>query len=348
MCGLFGWQFKDRSNLPSLLPVAAGILVSYMCDRGTDSWGVLTDNCQTAHGLGSLDSARMARKLHHYPTVAAHTRLGTTGAISIANAHPFTVGNIVGMHNGMVYNHEALNVLFKRDCDVDSMHIFHHINDGEDASDIQAYGAIVYARRDTPGDLFMGRFNSGELSVARISKNGTLLGVMWASTTRALYHATDMAGFKTALVEVKQGKLYRISQGDIWSTAQALDYGNATYSSRAGASTSASWRSEDPNTWNGWSKVYNESGTISYFPKGASDGMSDNVSECSDVWAASCETCGMPMYACNCENCFCQPCVDCYSAAGINVEDRYCELLKRGDTRGKSQLSLPSGSKGDD
>ena len=33
-----------------------------------------------------------------------HTRFATEGAIVKSNAHPFRVGDVVGTHNGCVYN----------------------------------------------------------------------------------------------------------------------------------------------------------------------------------------------------------------------------------------------------
>lgn len=220
MCGLFGWQLAGR--VPATLPIANGILCQCMSLRGDDAWGVLA-NGRVSKGLNCITRAPFVRKLGTLASVAAHTRYGTTGANTKANAHPFQVGGITGMHNGIISDHWALNDEFDRLATVDSQHIFMHLAEGKPLSDLTGYGAIVYARADSPGALFMGRFNGGELSVARISDAAGPLGLMWASTLPALRAAINLAGFNASYLAIEEGKTYRASGGDLYATTLPLD-----------------------------------------------------------------------------------------------------------------------------
>lgn len=59
--------------------------------------------------------------------ILGHTRLGTMGANENRNAHPFKEGNVIGTHNGMVYNYSELDHAlseFHKPLRVDSQVIF--------------------------------------------------------------------------------------------------------------------------------------------------------------------------------------------------------------------------------
>lgn len=58
--------------------------------------------------------------------IIGHNRAATKGVISVNNAHPFMYDNIVGVHNGTVYNHQTLED--GKDFNSDSAAIFHHMD----------------------------------------------------------------------------------------------------------------------------------------------------------------------------------------------------------------------------
>jgi hypothetical protein len=139
---------------------------------------------------------------------ALHTRYGTTGQNTLENAHPFTIsgelGVVVGIHNGIISNHAELNKTHKRNCTVDSQHIFHAIANGQTLNDLQGYGAIVYSLN---GTWYIGRFNEGEMSAAI-----TDAGIVFASTKTAVQEALSLAGITVIKwLNIRNNSVYTVT-----------------------------------------------------------------------------------------------------------------------------------------
>jgi len=285
MCGLYGWNITRTTPA---LTVANAVLAQAMAGRGTDSWGILSDG-KVRRGLESVTYAPETLKLPAHTNVAVHTRYGTTGKINVKNAHPFTIGAVIGMHNGIVYNHASLNLEYDRRMAVDSMHIFAHIAEERDLAEIEAYGAIVYTYADDPGTLFLGRFNGGELSVAHVSDKQGPIGIMWASTRHALKGACKLAGLKAKYYDIQQGRLYRVSDGRIYDIKVPLPI------------------SAKPKSYaKPYSNVYGT--TWKQTPLDASyDRLYDD--DGSDYYSDKCSTCyELPGEDCACDGCVCPAC----------------------------------------
>ncbi len=311
MCGLFGWQMTG-TQVPAGLPAASAILCQCATERGEDSWGVLAGT-RVVRGLGSIVRAAFPRQLGTLPSVAGHTRYATTGANTVANAHPFTTGGVVGMHNGIVYNDRDLRAEFDRpDVRVDSEHIFRHIAAGIPLDTIDAYGAIVYRRADSPGSLFMGRFNGGELSVARIRVAGVAVGLMWSSTRKALASAIAFGGFTATYVTIDPGKLYRVFDGDIAATADVLDL-----SKRPAAP--AKWTATPALPWAGTPAL----------PKWAATPLLKDADAEDDDGGVGCDNCGEYGVDCECGS-------DCYCAHCLRQEDLYWTELDSANRKWKA------------
>ncbi len=207
MCGLFGFDLS-RYQLPLERRVAlAAVLATGNDNRGGDSWGWFSPGRGTARGLG--DIAGQTSKFFNSPILMAHTRKATIGAITKENSHPFDIGNIIGAHNGMITNHEELNRLYERQCQVDSMHIFHHINESRGLEDINGYGAISFIRKDEGlNKVYLVKLSAGDLAVYGIGKDpDNCKGVIWSSDEDHLKAALTAANINAFPYQVDSGEV---------------------------------------------------------------------------------------------------------------------------------------------
>ncbi len=355
MCGLAGWQLLPGIKAPSSMMASSAVLCQCASERGEDAWGVIgshadaTPGYRVVKGLGSITKAKFARRLGRLHTVALHTRYGTTGKNTLRNAHPFTIakpdgGTIIGMHNGVVYNHWSLQRDNKRKAEVDSEQIFMHIAENKPLSDIEAYGAVVYVDSAEPDAFLMGRFNNGELNVARITKNGDKMGIMWSSTYRALSNAASLGGFKATYIQIDYGKLYRVSDGEVWTTDSLLDISKHDVAPTTSAAVTpySTYNGDTTSTYK-QGKWVTTDGVHRYSGNGYGTGTSwqpstdksttacaeckNQLEDCicdDDSDMQPCDTCAEFGEDCYCANCYCGHCVRRYG--GIEDEsDRYAD-----------------------
>lgn len=96
--------------------------------RGTDSTGIayVDENNEVVVIKEACKASKFILQLPKYiktKLIIGHTRLATRGAVNKQNAHPFVYGDIVGIHNGVVYNHAQIG-----EFNVDSEAIFYLLN----------------------------------------------------------------------------------------------------------------------------------------------------------------------------------------------------------------------------
>lgn len=235
MCGIAGYSCFDKYD--ERLNVAIPILALHMEVRGRRSWGWTDGVNEVIKETGEI-SKSFNPSFFGYKQASLHTRQPTTGNVTKSNSHPFQVGNIIGMHNGVVRNHDELQKKYDRKCEVDSQHIFEHIAEGKDLSEISAYGAIVYYK---DGVLHFGKFNGGQLTLVR-----TEIGWIYASTKEALEIALQFSGLRKGAIfyKLKEDRLYKLVDSKLVQDVKLnfADYNKVTHGTwdkggAAGAST---------------------------------------------------------------------------------------------------------------
>ena len=174
-----------------------------MTERGRQSWG-WSNGTEIVKAVGELREGFTADLLDH-PQAIIHTRHATFGSKTKENSHPFSIKGIIGVHNGMVYNHAAIAKTYGLTYTVDSEVIFHAIADGVNLSELEGYGAVAYWQ---DGVFHIGRFNDGDMELAQ-----TTFGWVYASTQAALLDALCMAGLEDEVTfqpKLEQGVLYQL------------------------------------------------------------------------------------------------------------------------------------------
>lgn len=228
MCGIAGWQFRDGFRPgEGYISVLATCLASGMDTRGGDSFGISKldskGKVKTWKGVGRATGNLYLPSLVHTPQLMLHTRKATHGAVNVFNAHPIQHDHILGCHNGVVSNHDALNKKYDRRFELDSRHIFEHLAKGLDVGEIGVYGAISYIDLNDPTIINLCRLSShGDLEIYGIGTEDNIRGVVYASNDGPIKVALSALReqffpFKPVDAQwryyLKEGRLYRDAKG---------------------------------------------------------------------------------------------------------------------------------------
>ena len=124
-----------------------------------------------------------------------HHRHCTRGAVTVANAHPFDLDNIVGCHNGTLSDSSLTNLPSYDKSLIDSQVILKEVDSGrplkEIIKDVKGAWALVWWDKETQ-TLNMCRNDERSLYVAIVSEGRSIL---WASEHWMLDIALHKAGF---------------------------------------------------------------------------------------------------------------------------------------------------------
>jgi asparagine synthetase B (glutamine-hydrolysing) len=145
--------------------------------------------------------------------------------VSVKNAHPFKIGKLLGAHNGMIYNHEELNAIYNRKYEVDSQHIFAHLNYGMPLEELMGYGAIEWIRRNEPNKIYLTRFRGGELAIYGVGEDDENPdGIVWSSSYKHLLKSLVSSGItKHFRYEVRTGKVYSVENAKLIYTDNTIN-----------------------------------------------------------------------------------------------------------------------------
>ena len=200
MCGIFGF-----SRLTPVTRAMAPYLAWEMESRGRDSWGATDGNDILKH-LGPITSSWHSiydtDEWQRWERMIVHTRAASTGAVTIENQHPFVIENngkkYVGIHNGIVTNHDELNRKHKRTFDCDSPHIYMASAGFSNPFDISGYGNLAWYQIEGQGEpvLKICRFNADNLNVFKLATGE----IVFCSTSEPVRKAAKMAGSEVKTV----------------------------------------------------------------------------------------------------------------------------------------------------
>ena len=235
MCGIMGF-----SRITDITRRMAPFLALEMEGRGRDSWGA-TNGTEIIKHLGPIHKTWMESVpgWSTWSTGIFHTRAASTGKVCMENQHPFPTAKdnkvILGIHNGVVTNHEALNKKYNRMYECDSPHIFEAIVGNSPTEEIQGYGNLAWYQmtvEDPTPRLHLARFNGDNLNIG-ILETGE---IVFCSTRDVVEKAALMAGGKVRIFYATVGDVeydIRVDEADptqdsLWKVGD-LKFGSRTY-----------------------------------------------------------------------------------------------------------------------
>jgi len=225
MCGIAGFSLGHGSSVGGTL--AARALLAGIAERGADAVGYAhrgpSESIRVTKLRGGASALFEDLTLPDSSSTALiHVRDFTKGHPEIqANNHPIRHAGVVGIHNGVIENDDA--VLRRRGIDraepemtVDSeaifalMHLRRH--DPRSLSELQGAMAAAWLDERDERTLFLAR---GRLRPLWIGRNGSDL--FFASTRRALAIVEAIAGTRLHVREVSEGRFLRVEAGQVVS-----------------------------------------------------------------------------------------------------------------------------------
>ena len=223
MCGIAGYSLSDESRIDRTL--AAQALLAAIAERGADATGYawrgvgtgITVHKQRSGASALLESVDVPAEatqllVHVRDYTKGHPRIG-------ANNHPIRHGAVVGVHNGIILNDEAIFAAhgFDRaapEMTVDSEAIFALVEKANGRAEVleQLRGSMATAWLDErrPDVLFLARAVGRPLWVGRGKQE-----LFYASTRQALQVVEDTLRIGLTPREVDEGTLLALAGGRV-------------------------------------------------------------------------------------------------------------------------------------
>jgi glucosamine 6-phosphate synthetase-like amidotransferase/phosphosugar isomerase protein len=223
MCGIAGYSLGPESTVGRTLPAQA--LLAGIAERGADAVGYAFRGPEGAISITKLRGGASALldelELPASATQALiHVRDHTKGPPHIeANNHPIRHGAVVGIHNGVVENDDALLEGYgitrqEPGMTVDSEAIFALMelrrNDSRALSELRGSMAAAWVDERDPETLYLARGRARPLWLG-----STHAELFFASTRRALAIVEAALRVRLEMREVREGRLVRVVGGQL-------------------------------------------------------------------------------------------------------------------------------------
>jgi len=223
MCGIAGYSLSPDSQAEPTL--AAQALLAGIAERGADAVGYASRGADGTIAITKLQGGASALLDEiSLPAEAdqalIHVRDYTKGRPEIAgNNHPVRHGAVVGIHNGLIENDDALLDRYgierqEDDMTVDSEAIFAlmELRRHRPRALAELRGAMAAAWMDErdPSVLYLARGVARPLWIGR-----TKTDLFFASTRRALAIVEAALRVRLSLTEVREGRLLQVVGGEI-------------------------------------------------------------------------------------------------------------------------------------
>jgi glutamine---fructose-6-phosphate transaminase (isomerizing) len=226
MCGIAGYSLRPDSPVDRTL--AAQALLAGIAERGADAVGYASRSTDGAVSITKLRGGASAL-LDEIAMPAdarqalVHVRDYTKGHPEIAgNNHPIRHGSVVGIHNGLIENDDALLDRYELarhepEMTVDSEAIFALMelrrHDPRALAELRGAMAAAWLDERDEETLYLARGVGRPLWIAQTDTD-----LYFASTQRALAIVGAALRVRLALHEVREGRLLRVVAGRIVKT----------------------------------------------------------------------------------------------------------------------------------
>ena len=223
MCGIAGFSLSPDASVDRTL--AAQALLAGIAERGADAVGYAHRGDEGHVRVTKLrgGASALLDELDVPPATnqaLIHVRDFTKGHPEIqANNHPIRHGSVVGIHNGVIENDDALLARYgidraEPDMTVDSEAIFalmeRRDHDPRALSEMRGAMAAAWLDERDAATLYVARGRLRPLWLGRSAD-----GLYFASTRRALAIAAAALKTRLDMGEVREGRLLRVVGGHI-------------------------------------------------------------------------------------------------------------------------------------
>jgi glutamine---fructose-6-phosphate transaminase (isomerizing) len=223
MCGIAGFSLSPESTVDRTL--AAQALLAGIAERGADAVGYAHRSSAGSVQVTKLrgGASALLDELHVPENTAQaliHVRDFTKGPPEIAaNNHPIRHGSVVGIHNGIIENDDALLARYgieraEPHMTVDSEAIFalmeRRDHDARALSEMRGAMAAAWLDERDAATLFLARGRLRPLWLGRSAD-----GLYFASTQRALAIAAAALKTRLSVGDVHEGRLLHVVGAEV-------------------------------------------------------------------------------------------------------------------------------------